>query len=395
MTVDFKPFDLDGDLTVRQFKAFLKYVAQAGASDVLVQSGDYAWVEIHGRQVRASTSTLKHGLLGPLIDGLWGSDVIVAVGSGKGVDRSLQLSGIEDGLERGQVMRFRVNIVQAVIARLQKGYSITMRTIPQDIPDIHKQGVDEDLLAEMYPAKGLVLVCGPTGSGKSTFLAGVYANAGVTMPDRKVITCEDPVEFVLGGQHWKGPQPAQSEIGRDFMSFAESLRHGIRRKPSIVGIGEIRDLETIDAAIEVGLTGHLCLATMHTDSVPETINRAIQIYPPEQQAAVASRLLGAIRVIVVQRLLKTTDGKRTAIREYLIFDRELREELSALPYDQWARHMRRLLEAKNATLDDKAWTLLRAGRISEEEFVELSGAKALRTRMAGAHSADDGGGVSP
>jgi defect-in-organelle-trafficking protein DotB len=127
---------------------------------------------------------------------------------------------------------------------------------------------------------------------------------------------------------------------------------------------------------------------MHTDSVPETINRAIQIYPPEQQAAVASRLLGAIRVIVVQRLLKTTDGKRTAIREYLIFDRELREELSALPYDQWARHMRRLLEAKNATLDDKAWTLLRAGRISEEEFVELSGAKALRTRMAGAHSAE-------
>ncbi|WP_017461400.1 plasmid transfer ATPase TraJ [Dyella ginsengisoli] len=382
MSAEFEPFDLDGDLTVRQFKAFLRHVTLAGASDILIQSGDHAWVEIHGRQVRASTSTLKHGLIGPLIEGLFGSDVVVQVGSGHPVDRSLQMQGIEDGLERGQVMRFRVNVVQAVLARLQKGYSITMRTIPQDIPDIHKQGVDDELLAEMYPAKGLVLVCGPTGSGKSTFLAGIYANAGMTMPDRKVITCEDPVEFVLGGQHWKGPQPAQSEIGRDFGTFAESLRAAMRRKPSIVGIGEIRDLETIDAAIEVGLTGHLCLATMHTDSVPETINRAIQIYPPAQQAAVASRLLGAIRVIVVQRLLKTTDGRRTAIREYLVFDREVRDALSALPYDQWARYMRHQLEAKQGTLDDKAWALLQAGRIPEAEFVELAGAKALRSRQA-------------
>lgn len=382
MSKPFEPFNLDGELSPARLKEFLRYCTRAGASDILVQSGDFAWVEIHGRQVKATTSTIKHGLFQPLIDGLWGSDVLVAVGSGRGVDRSLQMSGVEDGLERGQVMRFRVNIVQAVVARIQKGYAITMRTIPQGLPDVRTMGIESELMEEFYPAKGLVLVCGPTGSGKTTLMAGVYGYAGEVMPDRKVITCEDPVEFVLGGAHWKGPQPAQSEIGRDFMTFAESLRHAMRRKPSIVGIGEIRDLETLDAAVEVGLTGHLCFATMHTDSGAETINRAIQIYPPEQQAAVASRLLGALRVIVVQRLLKTIDGKRVAIREFLIFDRDLRAELAAKPYDTWAAHLQKCLKEANATLDDRAWALLEAGRIAKEEFIELSGMKAYRERLA-------------
>lgn len=88
---------------------------------------------------------------------------------------------------------------------------------------------------------------------------------------------------------------------------------------------------------EAGLTGHLCFATMHTESVAETINRAIQTYPPDQQAGMASRLAGALRVILVQRLLKTTDGKRAAIREYLVFDREVRNELQSLPYTDWGR----------------------------------------------------------
>jgi defect-in-organelle-trafficking protein DotB len=212
--------------------------------------------------------------------------------------------------------------------------------------------------------------------------------AGEIFPDRKVITYEDPIEFVLGGPHWKGPQPAQSEIGADVKSFADGLRNAMRRKPSIVGIGEIRDLETCDAAVEVGLTGHLCYATMHTDSAGETINRAIQIYPPAQQASVASRLLGALRVIVVQRLLKTTDGKRTAIREYVIFDRELKAALQRLNYNEWSSHIQEMLERQRATLDDKAWALYEEGRIDRQEFIELAGTRAFTTRSAAAQSTE-------
>ena len=380
--IDFQPFDFQGHMTAQQFKLFLKHCADHGASDILVQGGDYAWVEIHGRQRRASTHTIKQGHLSSLISTVWQAEVENNVRAGHGADRSLELSGEELGIERGKYLRFRCNFIQGRVARIDMGYAVTMRLIPFDLPDITKMDIEQDLFEAFYPGMGLVLVCGPTGSGKTTLQAAVYGYAGIHMPDRKVITYEDPIEFVLGGAHWQGPQPHQAQIGRDIESFATGLRNAMRRKPSIIGIGEMRDLETVDAAIEAGLTGHLTYGTMHTESCAETINRAIQVYPPAQQSAVASRLMGCLRVIVVQRLLKTTDGKRTAIREYVIFDRELRNELQAQPFELWAPMIRDRLESQKATLDDKAWALFEAGRIDKEEFIELAGMKAFRARSA-------------
>ena len=380
--IDFQPFDFQGHMTAHQFKLFLKHCADAGASDILVQGGDYAWVEIHGRQRQATTHTIKQGHLSMLLSTVWQAEVENNVRGGHGADRSLELSGEELGIERGKYLRFRCNFIQGRVARIEQAYAITMRLIPFELPDITKMGIEPDLFEAFYPGMGLVLVCGPTGSGKTTLQSAVYGYAGIHMPDRKVITYEDPIEFVLGGTHWKGPQPHQAQIGRDIESFAAGLRNAMRRKPSIIGIGEMRDLETIDAAIEAGLTGHLTYGTMHTESCAETINRAIQVYPPQQQSAVASRLLGCLRVIVVQRLLKTTDGRRTAVREYVIFDREFRNTLQAEPFDQWALMIRERLESQKATLDDKAWALFEAGRIDKEEFIELAGMKAFRARSA-------------
>lgn len=375
-----EPYDFRGNLSVHTFKRFLKYCADQGVSDILVQGGDHIWVEIHGRQCPASTHTIKQGQLSSLISAVWQAEVESSIRSGHGADRSLELSGEELGIDRGKLLRFRCNFIQGRVARIDEAYSITMRVIPTELPDLEKMGIEQDLFDAMYPGMGLVLVCGPTGSGKTTLQAGVYAYAGSNMPDRKVITYEDPIEFVLGGQHWKGPQPAQSQIGRDIQNFALGLRNAMRRKPSIIGIGEARDLETIDAMIEAGLTGHLCYATEHTESCAETINRTIQVYPPAQQSSVASRLLGCLRVIVVQRLVKTTDGKRQAIREYVIFDRELRNELQVMSYEQWAPMIRARLESQKATLDDKAWALYEDGRIDKREFIELAGHKAFRIR---------------
>lgn len=377
----FEPYDFRGDLTADTFKRFLKHCADHGASDILVQGGDYVWCEIHGRQRQASTHTIKQGQLPALIGSIWQAEVESNVRGGKGADRSLELSGEDLGLERGKTIRFRCNFIQARIARIDEAYSITMRTIPSELPDLATMGIEEDLFDALYPGMGLVLVCGPTGSGKTTLQAAVYAHAGKVMPDRKVITYEDPVEFVLGGVHWKGPQPAQSQIGRDIQNFAGGLRNAMRRKPSIIGIGEARDLETVDAMVEAGLTGHLCYATVHTESVAETINRIIQVYPPAQQSAVASRLIGALRVIVVQRLLKSCDGCRKAVREYVVFDRELRSEMQTVSYERWGALLRQRLERAGDTLDDKAWDLYRAGEIEKSEFIELAGAKAFNSRL--------------
>lgn len=377
----FAPYDFCGDLSPQSFKRFLKYCTDVGASDILVQGGDYIWVERHGRQRQGSTHTIKQGQLSALIGTVWQAEVESHIRGGVGADRSLELSGEEVGLARGKVLRFRCNFVQARVARIDEAYSITMRIIPSELPDIASMGIEPELFEALYPEMGLVLVCGPTGSGKTTLQAGIYAHAGRVMPDRKVITYEDPIEFVLGGSHWKGPQPAQSQIGRDIRTFALGLRNAMRRKPSIIGIGEARDLETVDAMIEAGLTGHLCYATVHTESVPETMNRIIQVYPPGEQSSVASRLIGALRVIVVQRLVKTLDGGRKAIREFVVFDRELRNRLQAVPCDQWAPALRRDLEAAHATLDDRAWTLYRGGEIGQEEYVALAGARAFRLRQ--------------
>ena len=378
--VQFDPYDFRGDVTAHTFKQFLKYCADYSASDILVQGGDYAWVEIHGRQRQASTHTIKQGHLSNLISTVWQAEVESNVRAGHGADRSLELAGEELGIDRGKFLRFRCNFIQGRVARYDMAYAVTMRLIPFDLPDITKMGIEQRLFDAFYPGMGLVLVCGPTGSGKTTLQSSVYGYAGIHMPDRKVITYEDPIEFVLGGPHWKGPQPHQAQIGRDIESFATGLRNAMRRKPSIIGIGEMRDLETIDAAIEAGLTGHLTYGTMHTESCAETINRAIQVYPPQQQSAVASRLLGCLRVIVVQRLLKTTDGKRVAVREFVVFDRDFKNELQSLPYDQWAPMIRARLESEKATLEDNAWALYQEGRIEKGEFIELAGHKAFRNR---------------
>lgn len=383
---NFEPYNFEGDLSPLSFRKFLKYCADQGVSDILVQGGDYIWVELHGRQNRASVSTVKQGQLSILIAALWSPEIESLIKRGdEGVDRALEITGSDVGLERGLMLRFRTNFVQARIAKMDEAYSITMRIIPVELPDVHKMGIEEDLFEALYPDMGLVLVCGPTGSGKTTLQAGVYGHAGNVMPDRKVITFEDPIEFVLGGPHWNGPQPAQSQIGRDIADFQKALRNAMRRKPSIIGIGEARDRVTIEAMTEAGLTGHLCYATMHTESVGETINRAIQTYPPDQQSGMASRLAGALRVIIVQRLLKTTDGKRAAIREYLVFDREFRSELQSLPYDQWAMLIRTRLEQAEGTLDDKAWKLYRDGRIIADEFVGIAGMKEFRKRSSAVH----------
>jgi defect in organelle trafficking protein DotB len=198
MTAPIEPFDFRGDFSPPVFKRFLKYCADQGASDILIQGGDSIWAEIHGRQRLVSTHTIKQGQLSGLISSIWQAEVESNVRAGKGADRSLELSGEEIGIARGKCLRFRCNFIQGRVARIDEAYAITMRIIPTDLPDITTMGIEDDLFQSFYPGMGLVLVCGPTGSGKTTLQAAVYAYAGKHMPDRKVITYEDPIEFVLG-----------------------------------------------------------------------------------------------------------------------------------------------------------------------------------------------------
>lgn len=208
------------------------------------------------------------------------------------------------------IARFRVNSFQ------QRGsVSHAFRMIPTGIPTIEDLNMPPTLknLAEIN--QGLILVTGPTGSGKSTTLAAMIRHINEKM-NKHIITLEDPIEYL----HQHGTSIIdQREVGFDTDSFANGLRAALRQDPDVILVGEMRDLETISTAITAAETGHLVMATLHTSSAASTIERIIDVFPPEQQSQVRTQLGGVLKAVVAQRLLPTADHKgRVAATEIMI-----------------------------------------------------------------------------
>lgn len=179
------------------------------------------------------------------------------------------------------------------------------REIPQRISTVEELGLPIMLRELALLPKGLVLVTGPTGSGKSTTLAALVDYANTKRRDH-IITIEDPIEFV---HQSKSCLVNQREIGRDSRSFGTALRSALREDPDIILVGEMRDLETISLALEAAETGHLVFATLHTISAPKTIDRIIEVFPPEEQAQIRTSLSESIQAIIAQTLFKRADKK--------------------------------------------------------------------------------------
>ncbi|MFT5169919.1 MAG: twitching motility protein PilT [Lysobacterales bacterium] len=208
--------------------------------------------------------------------------------------------------------RFRVNLYW------QKDLvGIAVRVIPYTIPDAEDIGLSDAIKNLTKLKNGLVLVTGPTGSGKSTTLAALVNKINKEDP-KHILTIEDPVEFVYN--HEKA-MINQREIGNDTPSFASALKHALREDPDVILVGEMRDLETIAATLEIAETGHLAFATLHTMDVAQTIDRIVDVFPPHQQSQIRMTLSVVIKGIICQKLLPNVDGTgRVAAREILISD---------------------------------------------------------------------------
>lgn len=208
------------------------------------------------------------------------------------------------------ISRYRVN------AYHQRGtVSLAIRTIPSEIPTLDQLKMPKLLTELMNKKQGLVLVTGPTGSGKSTTLAAMidYVNSNY---GKHIITLEDPIEFVH--QH-KTSIINQREIGFDTKSFASGLRASLREDPDVILVGEMRDHATISTALTAAETGHLVLGTLHTTGASETIDRLIDVFPPEQQSQIRVQLSAVLLSVISQRLLPTRDGKgRVAALEMMV-----------------------------------------------------------------------------
>jgi twitching motility protein PilT len=207
-----------------------------------------------------------------------------------------------------QKTRFRVNIFA------QRGtYAIVLRVIPEGIPSLESLNLPAELGNISKLKNGIVLVTGPTGSGKSTTLAALIHKINIEYAYH-IITIEDPVEYMH--KHIKSTVN-QRELGADTKSFSLALRSALRQAPKVILIGEMRDLETIEIAMEAAETGHLVLSTLHTVDAAKTIDRIVGVFPKDQESAVRTRFAQSFRYVVSQRLLPKKGGGRLAVLEIL------------------------------------------------------------------------------
>lgn len=213
--------------------------------------------------------------------------------------------------------RFRVNIFQ------QRGsYSIVMRVIPHEIPNFESLNVPQELANICGIRNGIVLVTGPTGSGKSSTLAAVIDRINETK-SYHIVTIEDPIEFL---HSHKKCTINQREVGADTKDFSSALRAALRQAPKVILVGEMRDLETAEIALEAAETGHLVLSTLHTIDAAKTVDRIIGLYPKNEEKIIRTRLAQTFRYIVSQRLIPKADGKgRVAAVEILKSNPRTRE----------------------------------------------------------------------
>lgn len=214
-----------------------------------------------------------------------------------------------------QKMRFRSNVFY------QKGeLEASLRLITSKIRSLSELGLPPILEKFTNQAQGFVIIAGPTGHGKSTTLAALIDQINRTRSDH-IITIEDPIEYVF--EHKKSII-SQREVGNDTHSFARALKSALREDPNVLLVGEMRDLESIDAALTLAETGHLVFTTLHTNSAAQTVDRIIDVFPPYQQQQVRSQLSNVLLGIVSQRLLPKTSGGRMAACEIMIANNAVR-----------------------------------------------------------------------
>lgn len=282
-----------------QIQQLFKVMVDSGASDLHLSVGSAPGMRVSGEMIRVKTGALTPDDTKRLVY------QILTEAQRSQLEKNLELD-FSFGVKG--LARFRANCFYS-----KGGVSAVFRQIPTQVPDFDSLNLPQVLLDMTDVSNGLMLVTGPTGSGKSTTLASIIDRLNSNEPGH-IITLEDPIEFVHGH---KASIVNQREIGSDTLTFANGLKSLLRQDPDIVLVGELRDVETIEAALEIAETGHLVFGTLHTNSTIQTISRIINVFSADQQIQIRTLLSFVLQGVVAQQLLPKKGGGRVLAQEIL------------------------------------------------------------------------------
>ncbi len=338
-----------------QIDRLLDTVVQNGASDLHLTVGRPPTLRLHGGLKNLKTKVLD-------------SDDMVSLMKAITPERAQQElqeeGGCDFGFAYGEAARFRVSIF-----RQRSDLAIVLRQIPNRLLTFEEIGLPDIIMELIRRPRGLFLVTGPTGSGKTTSLATMidYINANL---DRHIVTMEDPIEYY---HFHKKSIINQREVGNDVPSFAEALRRVLRSDPDVILVGEMRDLETIEAAIRAAETGHLVFGTLHTTGAAKTIDRVVDAFPVTQQNQIRVQLSTSLISVLSQALLARSDKPgRVAAYEFLV----VTPAIANLIRDNKTFRIDSMIQTGRKfgmqLLDDHLWSLYSRGLIAAEEMIDKS-----------------------
>ncbi len=331
-------------------RELLEKMIKAGASDLHIVVGVPPVIRVHGRlEYMPGYPRLTPEMTQELIYSVMNEDQIAEFEKEKELDMSF---GVE------KLSRFRLNVYRdrgSVVA--------AFRAIPYEIMSFEQLGIPRVVADFAYRPNGLVLVCGPTGSGKSTTLAALIDKIN-TERDVHIITIEDPIEYLHSHRR---SIINQREVNVDTKSFASALKRVLRQDPDVVLIGEMRDLETIQAALTVAETGHLTFATLHTNDAVQTINRIVDVFPQEQQDQVRTQLSFVLEGVVVQQLIPRTDGQgRVLATEVMVPNPAIRSLIRSQKLEQIPSMIEIGKGEGMMTMNQSLYRLYRRGLITKD-----------------------------
>ncbi len=268
-----------------------------------------------------------------------------------------------DGAAQFDFSRIRINIFDTLL-----GPAMVLRLIPTKILTMEQLSLPPVFKDLCHYHKGLILVTGPTGSGKSTTMAAMIDYMNKEMA-KHIVTIEDPIEFVHTSQK---SLIKQREVGRHTLKFESALKASLREDPDVILVGEMRDKETVNTALKAAQTGHLVMGTLHTNSAVKTVERILNLYEPEQQAPVRVSLAEALVAVIAQGLCRTTDGKRAAYHDILINTDAIKDYILKGELDEVEALMPKCGFDGMVTMNQSLYTLYESGRITEEVALEES-----------------------